>query len=99
MCDAYSACVVTCWTHGRTQKMPPVKSSSSCSTPSRATTGQYRSPDGCCEWLATNVLTSCGGESGDGRCLLNWKVEQQPSRQPARGLRRLVLSSARKRGR
>src|SRR5213080_1419078 len=29
MSGAYSACAVTCWTHGRGQKMPPAKSSSS----------------------------------------------------------------------
>src|SRR5436190_10185351 len=27
MAGAYSACAVTCWTHGRGQKMPPAKSS------------------------------------------------------------------------
>src|SRR5438105_3791860 len=32
MSSAYSACAVTCWTHGRGQKMPPAKSSSSYSS-------------------------------------------------------------------
>src|SRR5208337_608034 len=51
MSGAYSACAVTCWTHGRARKMPPAKSSSSCSAQSRAMTGPYRSPGGCCGWL------------------------------------------------
>ena len=51
----------------RESAFPPAKSSSSCSAPSRATTGQYRSPGGCCGWLATNVLTLCGAASVAGR--------------------------------
>src|SRR5438067_13804560 len=43
---SYSACAVTCWTHGRGQKMPPAKSSSSYSVPSKAMTVQYRFPAG-----------------------------------------------------
>src|ERR1035441_7004650 len=63
MSGAYSDCAVTCWIHARAQKIPPVKSSSSCSAPSRATTVRYRFPDGCCGWLATNALTLCGAGS------------------------------------
>jgi hypothetical protein len=33
MSGAYSDYAVTCWTHGRAQKMPPAKSSSSCRPP------------------------------------------------------------------
>src|SRR5439155_443882 len=66
MSGAYSACAVTCWTHGRGQKMPPAKSSSSSSVPSKATTVRYRFQAGCCGWLATNALTLCGASGVDG---------------------------------
>src|SRR5580693_5300490 len=78
MPSAYSDCAVTCWTHGRAQKMPPAKSSSSCSAPSRATTVRYRSPGGCYGWLATNALTPCGGVTAGGGRLSKLKTEPPP---------------------
>ena len=51
----------------RGQKMPPAKSSSSSSVPSKATTVQYRFQAGCCGWLATNALTLCGASGVHGR--------------------------------
>jgi hypothetical protein len=73
---------------GRAQKMPPAKSSSSCSALSRDTTVRYRFPDGCCGWLATDALTLCGaGTAGSGRL---WKLKTEPrsSRRPVRSRRR-----------
>src|SRR6202167_3575436 len=77
MSGVYLACAAICWAHGRAQKMPPAKSSSSCNAQSRATTGRFRSPGGCSGWRATNALTLCGAGSAR-RCAQHGREDAGP---------------------